>query len=67
MNTEPNKLMGRREAKMNGFFPLTIAYTIPREQTMMNRVLSDMRRSKIDCCIVITDEGQEVWRRKSSN
>ena len=57
------RLMKAREAKATGHYALTITYQLPREQELLERVLSDMRRGNIAHCMVKSNGGVEVWRK----
>jgi hypothetical protein len=52
-----------KEAKAAGFRPLTVTYHLPREQGMLDNVLSDMRRGNISHVLVRNRSGVAVWRR----
>lgn len=55
--------MTKKEARNNGYRPLTIAYQLPHEGWMLDNVLDDMRRGKIDSVVVTVQGGVELWRR----
>jgi len=52
-----------KEAKSNGYRPLTIEYRIPAENRMLDAVLSDMAAGNVDAILVKRPYGVEVWRR----
>ncbi|MGZ4973507.1 MAG: hypothetical protein ACXWDN_12170 [Limisphaerales bacterium] len=57
------RLMDSKTAKAAGYCPLTTAYRLPHEQAMVDNVLADMRRGKIDHRLVKVLGGVSVWRR----
>jgi hypothetical protein len=56
------KTMNRREAKAAGYRALTSRYELPREQWMLDAVLADMRRAKVNHVVVRDRLGLSVWR-----
>ncbi|MFA9263001.1 MAG: hypothetical protein ACEQSB_06685 [Undibacterium sp.] len=57
------KTMSEKDAKANGYRPLTTSYQLPKEQWMLDNVLADMKRGNIDTVLVPDAVGVEVWRR----
>ena len=55
--------MNEKDAKAQGYRPLTNDYDLPKEQWMLNNVLADMERGNIDAVVVSGSSGVEVWRR----
>jgi len=55
----------RVEAKAAGYRAVTGVYQLPQEQGMLNGVLADMRRGRIDHVLVKVRRGVSVWRRGS--
>ena len=58
----PYPYLNRREAGAAGFCALTIGYRLPQEQSLIDRVLADLRRGKIPHCLVKGRDGVAVWR-----
>ena len=50
------------EARGLGFGRLTTPYRLPLEKTLMDNVITDMRRGGIRYGLVATRGGTEVWR-----
>jgi len=62
VKTEP--VLSAKEAKAAGYSALTLPYQTPRETKALEAVLSDLRRGRIDACIVECGIGSfEVWRK----
>lgn len=51
------------EATKTGYRALTVGYELPLEQWLLNNVLADMRRGRIDHVLVESEYGIEVWRK----
>ena len=49
-------------AEAAGYHPVTIGYQLPQEQRLLHNVLADMRRGKINHCLVQLNTGIAVWR-----
>jgi hypothetical protein len=56
------KTMNRREATAAGYHALTSRYELPREQWMLDAVLTDMRRANVNHVVVKDRLGLSVWR-----
>ncbi len=55
--------MNRRGAKAAGYRALTGRFYLPGERGMVEGVLADMRRGRIDHVLVKVPGGVAVWRR----
>ena len=55
-------VMDSKSAKLAGYKPLTIGYKLPQQLSLLDRVLKDMRRGRINHCLVEEDDGVAVWR-----
>ncbi len=55
--------MDAEKARELGYAPLTKGYAMPAEQWMLDGVIADMARSRIDVVLVEEWEGPSVWRR----
>ena len=55
--------MKRSEASAAGYRAVTGVYELPAEGAMLNGVLADMRRGRIDHVLVKGRGGVAVWRR----
>lgn len=53
----------RSEAEQAGYRALTSRYRLPGEQWMLDGVLADMRRARVDHVVVREGLGLSVWRR----
>jgi hypothetical protein len=53
----------RKDAKAAGYRALTSGYRLPEQQWMLDGVLADMRRAKVDHVVVRDRRGASVWRR----
>ena len=60
--TPKTREMTPNEALELGMRQLTTEYFLPREQTMLDNVLADMRRGGIFHAIVDLGRGPTVWR-----
>jgi hypothetical protein len=58
--------MKMKEARAAGYCAMTAAYHLPAEQWMLDAVVNDMRRGKVDHVLVRVWNGVEVWRRASA-
>lgn len=54
----------KAEARQQHFRRLTFPYNTDKEKEMLDRALNDLIRSGIDCCLVRTMDGLEIWRAK---
>jgi hypothetical protein len=54
------------QARAAGYRALTNRYQLPQEQAMLDGVLADMRRGRIDHVLVKGNGGVSVWRRGSN-
>src|SRR5262245_38156275 len=52
------------EARAAGYRALTNNYQLPEEQGMLEGVLADMRRGRIDHVLVKRRGGVSVWRKR---
>jgi len=50
-------------ARASRYRALTITYQLPQEQGLLDNVLADMRRGKIEHALVKEPAGVSVWRR----
>ena len=57
------KTLTPRQAKTGGYRPLTNAYELPREKSLLEGALGDLRRGRIKHVRVQVRGGLEVWRR----
>lgn len=55
-------LITPKEARAMGYKPLTTGYALPTEKWMLDNVLADMARAKIEVALIDGFEGPEVWR-----
>ena len=55
--------MSRRQAEAAGYRELAGDYRLPAEQEMLDNVVADMRRAKVDHVVVRDGVGLSVWRR----
>lgn len=55
--------MKRNEASAAGYRAVTGPYQLPQEQRMLEGVLADMRRGRVDHVLVKMRRGVAVWRR----
>jgi len=55
--------MTKEEAKKQGYVSMTTPYILPSQQWMLDNVMSDMARGRIDAIIV----DDEVWRKPSKD
>ena len=57
------KILKTKPTASSGYRPLTSGYRLPQEQDMLDNVVADMRRGKIDHVLVRGRDGVSVWRR----
>jgi hypothetical protein len=60
------KTITKQQAKADGYRPLTIAYSLPQEEWMLNNVVADMRRANIEFVLVAEptlETEVEVWKK----
>ena len=55
--------MTREQAMKLGYVSMTVPYNLPNEQWMLENVLADMRRCKIDAVVI----DNEVWRKPAKD
>ena len=53
----------RKAARAAGYRALTNGYRLPQERALLNGVLADMRRGRIDHVLVKVWRGAAVWRK----
>lgn len=58
-----SQAMTREQAMKLGYVSMTVPYSLPNEQWMLENVLADMKRGKID--VVVIDN--EVWRKPAKD
>lgn len=58
-NAEP---LSESEATKRGLLSITVGYTLPYEQWMLNNTLADMQRGSIPHAPVACSDGVQVWR-----
>ena len=56
-------MMTINQARVAGYRALTTSYELPREFESLGRVLTDLRRGRIDHVLVKDGNGVAVWRR----
>ena len=52
-----------KRAKARRYRALTVPFELPREQWMLDGVVADLRRGRIDHVLVKARRGVAVWRR----
>jgi hypothetical protein len=57
------KTVTAKRAKTRRYRALTVPFELPREQDLLDGVLADMRRGRIDHVLVRARSGVAVWRR----
>jgi hypothetical protein len=57
------KTITKQQAEAEGYRPMTTAYRLPQEEWMLNNVVADMRRGKINFVFVAESTGVEVWKQ----
>jgi hypothetical protein len=62
MTFDSETIITEAEAKARNLHPLTNAYALPAEGTMLFATIADMRRHNSTFALVETVKGVEVWR-----
>jgi hypothetical protein len=60
------KILKTKPKAGSGYRPLTSGYRLPQEKAMLDNVVADLRRGKIDHVLVRGRDGVSVWRRGRS-
>ena len=55
--------MTREQATKLGYVSMTVPYNLPAEQWMLENILADMKRGKIDAVVIDC----EVWRKPAKD
>ena len=56
-------IMNARVARASGYHALTSTFQLPNEQGMLDNILADLRRGKIDHVLVRDGCNLAIWRR----